>query len=92
MQQSDQRAALAAETKTADAPLPLLDKREAADMLGVCVGTIDNKRKGPDALRFVKIGSRVLFDPKDICAYIDAQKMSCDAPRPVVAIGNGESQ
>jgi predicted DNA-binding transcriptional regulator AlpA len=90
MQQSNHGAALAADTKLADAPLPLLSKREVADMLGVSEGTIDNRRKGPNGLRYVRIGSRVLFDPNDIRAYIDAQKIARIVPLP--AAGNEESR
>ncbi|TWT43951.1 Helix-turn-helix domain protein [Phycisphaerae bacterium RAS1] len=56
------------------APAPLLvDRREAARLLGVSPGSIENLRlRG--ALPSVKIGARRLYDVADLRAFIEAQK------------------
>jgi excisionase family DNA binding protein len=54
------------------APL-LVDRRETARLLGVSANTISNiQRRGE--LVPVRIGSRVLFDRRDVIAFIDARK------------------
>lgn len=61
-------------TGTADATMPLLvDRREAARLLSVSPGTVDNLRLR-DELPSVKIGARRLFDVDDLRRLIDARK------------------
>lgn len=54
------------------APL-LVDRREAARLLGVSPGTIDNLRRRGDVAS-VKILSRRLFDVHDLRRLIEARK------------------
>lgn len=55
-------------------PAPLLvDRREAARLLGVSPGTIDNLRLRGE-LPSVKIAARRLFDVTDLRRFIDARK------------------
>lgn len=57
---------------TTAAPL-LLSMRETAHMLSVCTNTIGNLiRRGE--LVPVRIGARVLFDRRDLLAFIEARK------------------
>jgi phage terminase Nu1 subunit (DNA packaging protein) len=57
-----------------EAPLPpmLVDRREAARLLGVSPGTIDNLRR--DGLPSIKLNARRLFDVADLRSYIDGRK------------------
>lgn len=57
---------------TTPAPL-LIDRREAARLLGVSPGTIDNLRTRGD-LPSVKLLARRLFDVADLRRYIEARK------------------
>lgn len=51
----------------------LVDRFEAARLLGVCAGTITNlQRRGE--LPTLKIGARRLFEMADILAFVAAQK------------------
>jgi excisionase family DNA binding protein len=62
------------DTRTATTTAPLLvDRREAARLLGVSPGTIDNMRNAGE-LQSVKIGARRLFDLTDLRRFIDARK------------------
>ena len=55
-------------------PAPLLvDRREAARLLGVSPGTVDNLRTRGE-LPSVKIAARRLFDVADLRRFIDAQR------------------
>ncbi|MCC6228377.1 MAG: helix-turn-helix domain-containing protein [Phycisphaerales bacterium] len=57
-----------------DAPAPMLvDRREAARLLGVSPGTIDNLRNAGE-LPSLKLMSRRLFDVADLRRFIDARK------------------
>lgn len=60
------------DTNPAQAPL-LVDRREAARLLGVSPGSIDNLRKF-GGLPSVKLRSRRLFDVADLRRYIEARK------------------
>jgi excisionase family DNA binding protein len=51
----------------------LVDRREAAHLLGVSPGTIDNLRTSGE-LPSVKLRSRRLFDVADLRRYIQAAK------------------
>ncbi len=59
-------------TPTTTPPL-LVDRREAARMLGVSPGTIDNLRIAGE-LPSVKLLARRLFDVADLRRFIDARK------------------
>jgi len=54
----------------------LVDRREAARLLGVSPGTIDNLRTRGE-LPSVKIAARRLFDVADLRCFVDAQKGVC---------------
>jgi hypothetical protein len=51
----------------------LVDRLEAAFMLSVSPGTVDNLRIRGE-LPSVKVASRRLYDPDDLRAYINARK------------------
>lgn len=52
----------------------LVDRREAARLLGVSGGTIDNLRARGE-LPSLKIATRRLFDVADLRRFIDARKV-----------------
>jgi DNA-binding transcriptional MerR regulator len=61
------------ETRT-QLPAPLLvDRREAARLLGISPTTLDNLRLS-GAIPSIKIAARRLFDVADLRRYIEAQK------------------
>lgn len=67
----------------------LVDRREAAKLLGVSAGTIDNLRRRGE-LPSVKIAARRLFDPRDLVALVDARKtMAPTIGTPGAAPGGG---
>lgn len=51
----------------------LVDVHQAAEMLGVCTGTINNLRKHGE-IPSLKIGTRRLFDIADLQRYIETRK------------------
>lgn len=55
-----------------DSPL-LVDRREAARLLGVSAGTIDNLRIRGE-LPSVKLGTRRLYDRGDLRQLVDSRK------------------
>jgi hypothetical protein len=57
---------------TTPAPL-LVDRREAARLLGVSAGTVDNLRLRGE-LPSVKLLARRLYDVADLRRFIDARK------------------
>ena len=61
---------------TTTAPL-LVDRRDAARLMGVSPGTIDNLRTRGE-LASLKIGARRLFDPADLRQFIDVRKVVCE--------------
>lgn len=62
-------------TDSANSTSPLLvDRHEAARMLGVSAGTIDNLRIRGE-LASLKIASRRLYDVADLRAFIDTRKV-----------------
>ena len=63
---------MAHDTNTLPAPL-LVDRREAARLLGVSPGTVDNLRLRGE-LPSMKIGARRLFDVADLRAFVEARK------------------
>ena len=65
---------MAPDANKSPTPLPLLiDRREAARLLGVSPGTIDNLRTRGE-LPSVKIAARRLFDVADLRRLIDSRK------------------
>jgi excisionase family DNA binding protein len=52
---------------------PLLDKADVADLLRVSVRTIDRLRVSGE-LRAVRVRGRVLFNPQDVQAFVNAQR------------------
>lgn len=60
------------DTPTA-APL-LVDRREAGRLLGVCPNTVSKLQRRGELIP-VRIGCRVLFDRRDLLAFIDARKV-----------------
>lgn len=65
---------MASDTNTPTTLAPLLvDRREAARLLGVSPGTIDNLRLRGE-LASVKIGARRLYDMADLRRLIDTRK------------------
>ena len=52
----------------------LLSAHEAAETLGICEKSLWNFTQPRGAITSVKIGSRVLYSPDDLRAWIDAQK------------------
>ena len=65
---------MTSDTNTPPAPL-LVDRREAARLLGVSPGTVDNLRLRGE-LPSVKLLSRRLFDVADLRAFIESRKCS----------------
>ncbi len=55
------------------APALLVDRREAARLLGVCANTVSNLQRAGELIP-VRIGARVLFDRRDLLALIEARK------------------
>ncbi len=54
--------------------LPMVvDRRQAAELLGVSPGTIDNLRLRGE-LPSVKIGARRLYDVEDLRRFVEARK------------------
>lgn len=65
---------MASDTSTPTTPPALLvDRREAARLLGVSPGTIDNLRTRGE-LPSVKIAARRLYDVADLRRFVEAQK------------------
>ena len=61
-------------TETAQAPAPLLlDARETARVLSISPRTLA-RLTAAGSIPCVRIGHRVLFDPRDLTAWIDRQK------------------
>ncbi len=54
-------------------PKLLLSEKEAADALGICPRTLWGLMKARQ-IRCVRIGRRVLYDPRDLQAWIDRKK------------------
>lgn len=63
---------MASDTTNTPAPL-LVDRREAARLLGVSAGTIDNLRIRGE-LPSVKVAARRLYDVDDLRRYVEARK------------------
>lgn len=60
---------------TTNTPTPLLvDRREAARLLGVSAGTVDNLRTRGE-LPSVKIATRRLYDVDDLRRLIESRKV-----------------
>jgi hypothetical protein len=52
----------------------LLSVSEAADRLGVSISYLNKLRVSGDGPPFVKIGTRVVYDPADLVAWLQGQK------------------
>lgn len=52
----------------------LLSAREAAEALSICPKTPWSHTAPRGTIPAVRIGARVLYDPRDLTAWIDAQK------------------
>ena len=63
---------MASDNNVTPAPM-LIDRREAARLLGVSPGTIDNLRTRGE-LQSIKIGARRLFDLADLRKLIESCK------------------
>jgi hypothetical protein len=58
-------------------PVKLLTPRETAEILGVTVGTLQiwrTTRRYP--LKYIKSGSRVLYNPLDVQEFIESRTIS----------------
>ena len=55
----------------------LLSAREAAKSLGICEKTLWNFTVPRGPISCVKIGSRVLYSPRDLQKWIDSQREGC---------------
>ncbi len=55
-------------------PKLLVSAREAAASLSICEKTLWSNTAPRGSIPFVRIGARVLYDPADLRAWIDAQK------------------
>lgn len=64
---------MASDTPLTPSPM-LVDRREAARLLGVSAGTIDNLRLRGE-LPSVKIAARRLYDVADLRRFIDERKV-----------------
>lgn len=60
----------------------LLSTRRSAELMGVSPDWLKYARTRGSGPRFVKIGSRVLYDPADLTAFIDASKRRSTADGP----------
>lgn len=54
----------------------LLDERELADMLGLSVSTIRNWRWKGTGVPWLKVGSRVRYDRRDVERYLEESRRS----------------
>ncbi len=53
----------------------LLTTVQAARRLGLAVRTLENKRvSGIEPIPFVKLGRKVLYDPRDLEAWVNARR------------------
>lgn len=55
-------------------PKLLLSAREAAGGLAICEKTLWTHTEPRGTIPCVRIGARVLYDPRDLAAWIDRQK------------------
>ena len=56
-------------------PAALLTTAQAARRLGLAVRTLENKRvSGIDPIPFVKLGRKVLYDPRDLEQWLNARR------------------
>lgn len=53
---------------------PYLDRRQAADFLNISVASLDKLKADGEGPTFIKIRQRVLYDPADLTAWMNAQK------------------
>jgi len=56
-------------------PLALLNTEQAARRLGLAKRTLENKRvSGIEPIPFVKLGRKVLYDPRDLEQWLNARR------------------
>lgn len=65
-----------------DDPFRVLNVTEAAQRLGVSVSFLNKARLTGDGPTFIKIGTRVAYDPADLAAWLDARKRHSTSERP----------
>ncbi len=63
-------------------PFRVLSVTEAAQRLGVSVSFLNKARLTGDGPTFIKIGTRVAYDPADLAAWLDARKRHSTSERP----------
>jgi excisionase family DNA binding protein len=68
----------------------LVDRREAARLLGVSPGSVDNLRLRGE-LPSLRLGARRLFDRRDLIALVDARKTIAPTVLPGTTLGPGAS-
>jgi excisionase family DNA binding protein len=61
-----------------DTPLVYLSRPEAADLLGLAVGTLQNWASAGRGPSFHRVGSRVLYDLRDLHAYVAAGRVEME--------------
>lgn len=52
--------------------LPLIDEHGAAEYLGITVSWLRTHRYLGDGPKFVKLGSKVLYQPEELDRYVEA--------------------
>lgn len=72
-------------------PKLLLSSREAARSLGICAKTLWSITQPRGDVPTVRIGTRCLYDPRDLLAWIDARKSAAPGISPEIAGGNGDA-
>jgi predicted site-specific integrase-resolvase len=53
----------------------LLSEDEAAPLIGVAVGTLQNWRVSGAGPKFIRAGRRIRYDPDDLRAWRDARRV-----------------
>jgi excisionase family DNA binding protein len=51
-----------------------MDTKQTAEALGVSPRTLEGWRQTGEGPKFAKVGRRVLYDPEDVNAWLDASK------------------
>jgi predicted DNA-binding transcriptional regulator AlpA len=64
----------------------LLTTDRAAQMLGVSTSFLNKARLTGDGPPFVKIGARIVYDPADLAAWIEARKHRSTSEYPAVIL------
>jgi predicted DNA-binding transcriptional regulator AlpA len=64
----------------------LLNVTEAAQRLGMSVSFLNKARLSGEGPIFIKIGTRVAYDPADLAAWLDVRKRHSTSERPRAAL------